>query len=328
MRRRLLSSAGAPASSLAALVGSATRPSGLALLAPQQDVSWTYEELDHKARKLACGLEDLGYERGSVAISDLPNTAENLLLQCALSHLGATIATPPKDDGSLAKLMEAHNVRGVICVDGAAPPCQVQSHRALPTVHLEALGRPAGGSVPFDELIVHCPPRGAPPAAHGGTLLGIYGGAALTQAAALSLGAAAAERLELSESDRVCCSVTLMHAFGIASSICSALTAGGAVVLPAVGGIKGCGNPAQRAEVTLAVLAATEASVLFGDTHTLRAMAAETTATLPALRTGVIKIGSGNDFLDGVTEAPGGKDRAPLPLAYDGVKLWAFGKKA
>ena len=31
---------------------------------------------------------------------------------------------------------------------------------------------------------------------------------------------------------------------------------------------------------------------------------------------------------DGVTEALGGKDKAPLPLAYDGVKLWAFGKKA
>ena len=71
-RRSLVSSS---ASSVAAVVA-ASKPSSLALLAPQQDISWTYEELDLKARCLASGLEDLGYTRGSVAISDVPNVAE------------------------------------------------------------------------------------------------------------------------------------------------------------------------------------------------------------------------------------------------------------
>ena len=77
LARRLVSSSAA-ARSLPALVGAhvGTRP---ALLAPNQGIEWTHEELDLKARVLASGLEDLGYKAGSVAISDIPNTAENLL---------------------------------------------------------------------------------------------------------------------------------------------------------------------------------------------------------------------------------------------------------
>jgi hypothetical protein len=81
--------------------------------------------------------------------------------------------------------------------------------------------------------------------------------------------------------------------------------------------------------VTIDVLASTGATQLFGDTHTLRAMAAAAAATpLPplALRTGVIKIGSGTDFLDGVREAPAPKGGEPLPLEWAGVTLHAFGK--
>ena len=45
------------------------------------------------------------------------------------------------------------------------------------------------------------------------------------------------------------------------------------------------------------------------------------------LRTGVVKIGSGSTFLDGVTEVPPGpKGGDPLPLEYAGVALRAMGK--
>ena len=90
--RRLASTAG---SSLASLVGSANRRAP-ALIAPQQNVSYTYEELDLMARCLASGLEDVGYKPGSVALSDVPNVAENIVLQLALSHVGAAIMTPPR----------------------------------------------------------------------------------------------------------------------------------------------------------------------------------------------------------------------------------------
>ena len=203
-------------SSIAALVAAA-KPSSLAVLAPQQGVKWSYEELDLKARCLAAGLEDLGYGPGSIAISDVPNVAENLLVQTALAHLGAGIATPPKDADALAAMCAKHDVRGVICVNGAEPPLSSPLASPLPAVHLEVAegARPAAGSVALGELVEHCPPRGSAPAATGSTTLGVFGGAALTQSSALSLGAAAAAKLAITDSDRVCCSVTLMHAFGL-----------------------------------------------------------------------------------------------------------------
>ena len=154
LRRRLATST-ASATSLAGAVGAAPA-SALALLAPQQAVSWTYEELDLKARKLACGLEDLGYKPGSVIVSNLPNTAENLLLQVALAHVGAAITGPPKDDDALAGLAEKYDVRGVACIDGTAPPLGPTGKKALPTVYLEVPDglRPASrGAVAFTQSV-------------------------------------------------------------------------------------------------------------------------------------------------------------------------------
>lgn len=336
---RGVSSTARRASSLASAVAG-HRAHADAVLAPQQGIAWTYGELDEKARCLAAGLEDIGYKPGDVAISDVPNVAENLLLQCALGHLGAAICTPPKDAAAFEKLVQAgHKIRGVICVDGANPPdaiSQIASSNALPLAYLSVTDgcRPPSGSVALDEFLAHCPPRGAPPAATEGSTLGIFGGAALTHGDALALGQSAVLRLGMSERDRVCCSVTLMHAFGIGSACSSALVSGGAVVLPAVGGIKGCGDPNQRASVTLEVLTSAKATIMFGDSHTLKALKALDATLLPpasdlALRTGVVKIGSGSDFLDGVAEIPapakGGGEA--VPLEFMGVTFHAMGKK-
>ena len=327
-RLRGFASAASP-TSLAAAVTAAPRDA-LALLAPQQGISYTYGELDEKARCLASGLEDVGYKSGSVAISDIPNVAENLLLQIALSHLGAAVCTPPKDDAMLASLGEKFDIKGVICVDGSAPP--LSKPDALPLVYLGLADgcRPTAGSVEFGQLLAHCPPRGSTPASTPANVLGIYGGAPLTHATALELGHAAAMQLGISPADRVCCSVTLMHAFGIGSAVSSALVSGASVVLPAVGGIKGCGDPNQRAAVTLEVLGSTQASVLFGDSHTLKALyqCPPPSAGQLQLRTGVVKIGSGSTFLDGVSEIPAKGDAPPTPLEYAGVKFFAMGKRA
>ena len=181
------------ARSLASVVARAAvaTPSRLALLAPQQNISWSFEELDSKARKLATGLEDLGYTQGSVALSDIPNVAENILLQLALGHLGAAIATPPKDEAALAKLASKHNVRGVVCLDSSAGVLSDGGGISEPLPMVEVGGdgtRPARGVVPFYELVEHCPPRGATPSATESSLLGSYGGAELTHGACLALG--------------------------------------------------------------------------------------------------------------------------------------------
>ena len=334
LSRRFASSAG---SSLASLVISANQRAP-ALIAPQQNVSYTYEELDLKARCLASGLEDIGYKPGSVALSDVPNVAENILLQLALSHVGAAIMTPPKDAAALDALLEKYDVCGIICVEATAAwleHTEAIAHHRMPIVSLEAGDagpRPASATVDFRELLLHCPPRGGSPVAVAGSLLGVYGGSALTHGEAITLGRQAATKLHLTSADVVCASITLMHAFGIGSAVSSALTAGASVVLPAVGGIRGCGVPAQRATVTVEVLERTGATVLFGDTHTLQAMRelGDPPGTAPAglkLRSGVIKVGSGSNFLDHVAEVPSSKGGgAPMPLKYGGVAMLAMGK--
>ena len=81
--------------------------------------------------------------------------------------------------------------------------------------------------------------------------------------------------------------------------------------------------------MTLQVLSDVGATVLLGDTHTLKAMPRPPPAGVDlSLRTGVIKIGSGSSFLDGITEAPAAKGGEATPLEYGGVSFYAVGKKA
>eukprot|EP00908_Phaeocystis_cordata_P012450 Transcript_23428.p1 GENE.Transcript_23428~~Transcript_23428.p1 ORF type:complete len:322 (-),score=124.57 Transcript_23428:77-1042(-) len=295
-------------------------PTALALLAPQQDVAWDYGTLEERSLQLAKGLRELGYTQGSVAVSTVPNTVECLLLHLSLSHLGAALATV-KDAEALGKLQGKANVLGAIV---AEPGSWLATHELkLPPVIADN-GEAGGRLIALDELL-SAPADSAAEACTPESLLGSYGGAALTHAAAADLGEAAAARLEVAAADRACVSITLCHAFGMGSAVGSALRRGAAVVLPAVGGIRGCGDPAQRASVTLDVLEATGASVLFADSHTLKALPEREGGALPKLRTGVVKIGSGSDFLDVTHAVIGGAER---PLEYAGTKLLAMGKRA
>ena len=109
-----------------------------------------------------------------MVISDVPNTAENLLLQTAFAHIGASIATLPKSQEAFNKLKSRNMMsRGVICVDGTSEIATaiprailrrgvVSSRPVMPTIHIDVASgeRSAGGSVPFEELYTHAPPRG------------------------------------------------------------------------------------------------------------------------------------------------------------------------
>lgn len=70
----------------------------------------------------------------------------------------------------------------------------------------------------------------------------------------MKLGEEAAEGLQVTGQDLICVAVTLMHPFGIASGVGAALTRGACLVLPQASGIKGCGNPNQRANASLRVM--------------------------------------------------------------------------
>jgi acyl-CoA synthetase (AMP-forming)/AMP-acid ligase II len=308
--------------SLARAVRRAADPQRTALLSPQQGVAWSYGELDRRVRSLGRGLREFGFTEGSIAVSDVENVKENLVLQLALSHIGATIATC-KNEEALAKLMvDQPNVRGAVLTSADSPFASANLH--LPPILLEGAPplAPGASAVAFAQLAA-APPCDEDAAATADGLLGIYSGAALTHGAAHGLGAAAGAALGVRAGDVSCVSITLCHAFGIGSAVGSALQAGGAVLLPAVGGIRGCGDPKQRAAATRDVLYSSAATLLFADSHTLRGLQALPPPRLPALRGGVCKVGSGSDYLEGVTDTGGA---SPIPLEYAGKRLQAMGK--
>ena len=254
-------------------------------MSPQQSISWSYGELDLKIRKLAGGLREIGVKTGTVVVSDIPNVAENLLLQLALSHLGASVATI-KDASALAQLQSKYTVVGAVPKDADSwltstkfllPPVLLSGNPSSPSSLPRALAFTSIADAPPDIRDTTAESQSQ------GGILGIYGGVELTHATSIALGKPsqlphsilpsphtlsiptyptpnhpctgedASKHLGLTADDRCCVSITLFHAFGMGTAVGGALLSGAAVVLPAVGGIRGCGNPVQRADLTALV---------------------------------------------------------------------------
>ena len=301
-------------------------PSSMALISPKQHISLTYGELDNQIRRVARGLRELQVRQHDVVVSDVPNTAENIILQLALSHLGASFASA-KD----AKSLKEKVAGDVVCAVASNGDSWLANRETLPTsvkntVILDTSpGYDKLGHLSFAEIA-----KSAADVEEQATLpdalFASYNGAALSQRNAVALGQDAAAALSSTPSDRSCVSITLCHAFGFGSGVGSALLSGGAVVLPAAGGIRGCGDPKQRAAVTAEVLAGTGATLLFADTHVLKQLAdfgaggrggaAEKGGSL-GLRGGIVKVGSGTDIFD---------DGSGMALA--GARLLAMGARS
>ena len=294
----------------------------LALLAPKQNISWTYHDLRKKAAKLANGLKAYAPNKTplktALLLADIPNTAENFILQLALARKGAALATP-KNLSQVEQLTAKHNVIGAVVAD----PSSWLASLPLPAPTILLRDHPQNGAqddvthewgVDFQELADASEDKDDP-VVSGNLPLGFFGSVEpLLHSSAVQMGAEAAMQLNAGSSDRCCVSITLCHAFGIGSAVGCALHSGGAIVLPAVGGIRGCGDPKQRAEVTVDVLRETESTLLFADTHTLKAFEnLRVDADSLALRSGVVKVGSGKDFL-------------PESVNFASVKLRTLGK--
>ena len=76
----------------------------------------------------------------------------------------------------------------------------------------------------------------------------------------------------------------------------SALLSGAGIALPAVGGIRGCGVPAERVQASLDMIKKLGCTLMFADTHTLKALPDVEPGSL-TLKGGAVKIGSGADLL-------------------------------
>merc|ERR1711963_1040298 len=93
--------------------------------------------------------------------------------------------------------------------------------------------------------------------------------------------------------------------FGIGSAVSAALQSGATIVLPDASGVVGCGQPSQRAAATLTYLESLRCTLLYADTHTLKALKDLEPAGLTNLRGGICKVGSGTTFLEASSELAG-----------------------
>lgn len=280
----------------------AKSPTRLALTSPfQGGEKLTYQDLSRTTNALAAWLSTYGFEKNDLIVSDLPNTSENLLLQIACNRIGVGYGTA-KDLEFMAKNFV--KVQGAVsAVDSGflakvGLPFPYLSGEFLRDLIDNGLNAFMDEDLDEgDEFTNHA----------------FYNSATgYTNQQALLHGSEAANALRITGDDTICISVTLCHPFGMGSAACSAFLSGAAIALPAVGGIQGCGVPSERAAATLSVLESEKCTILFADTHTLKALP-EPSHRL-SLRDGVVKIGSGTAFLSERRE-------------YGGVHLKTMGKE-
>lgn len=273
-------------------------PGAVALRSQSEHLVMSFAALEREANAMAVVLSTK-YAPGTALVSDLQNVAQNVVLQVACSKLGVAYATTKKLSG-LEKLAETVEIAGVVHRDDDSEiktavdkPLSIANLQALTNIMREAQEEVATRDRAPDHAYFNST-------------------TALTNDEIDRLAADAATHLELAPGDAACVSVTLCHAFGIGSAAAACLSAGAAIVLPNVDGIAGCGVPSERAAATMLALEADACTVLYADTHTLKALPAD--AALPALRGGVCKVASGSDFL--ARSSP-----------FAGRDLWTLGKR-
>uniref|UniRef100_A0A7S1BTK0 AMP-dependent synthetase/ligase domain-containing protein n=1 Tax=Corethron hystrix TaxID=216773 RepID=A0A7S1BTK0_9STRA len=251
---------------------------------------------------MSLGLQDrFGIGPGSVVATDLPNVAEGILLHLACARLGSAIATAKNED----MLRKIPNVKCAVATGETSwlmPDSCILAGSGDMNDMLQYRSSGEGDDILDMDRNEQDSERA----------LGFFNNPkALTHGSALSMGSQMLEHFHMVPRDKVCVSITLYHAFGIGSACSSALLSGAAIVLPAVGGLRGCGVPSQRAEVTLETLEKEQCTLLFADTHTLKALHDNSLreklndANLSNLRGGVCKTGSGTEILNDTVELKG-----------------------
>ena len=269
---------------------------------------YSYDDFRDKTNRMAGFLRLYGYEENDVMISDMPNVAENLILQIACNRIGVTYATAKGLEG-MAKL---NKVKGSVCASGTG--FLAETNLSLPYLSGEFLldlihgtsGSSNNSLFGLDEFDLEDNEQDDRSSEDSENTFGLpphafYNNTTpFTNQEALEMGAEAAWETAMIEEDVVCVAITLCHGFGMGSAVCSTLQEGATLVLPSVGGIRGCGVPSKRAEATLSVLESEQCTLLFADKHTIKAMPDEPSLSPGrlSLKGGVCKIASGSQYLD------------------------------
>ena len=252
----------------------ATRdPAALALVAPAQNLRWTYGELAARVESVAYELRADGVTTLGVALGSV---GENVVAQLGAVLAGVDVTTVKLSDdadANSAAFQGAVDALGCsklfVAVDG-----DVKYGDVTGIVGVEPTDGGCGsGSSDGTTYFYNSTTKG------------------VTLAELLAHGRGVAAELALCGDDRVCVPVTLNHPMGFGFGVLGAFSAGAAVILP---------SPGPDALFTLAALRSECATVLLSDTHTankLDAMALpEPVEGLDALRAGLVKVGSGECF--------------------------------
>jgi len=228
-----------------------------AIIAPFQNVNWTYEELNARADALATGLLELGLRPGDRVGIWAPNCAEWTLTQCACAKAGFILVTvnPAYRKAELEYALNKAGCRTLVLarahrgVDFAGMLRELVLEKKLPQLEQALLIGPKtlDGFLAFDDIADTKPDDRV--AKIGAALknidainiqftsgtTGFPKGATLSHRNILNNGFFVGEAIGLSPEDKLCIPVPLYHCFGMVMGNLGCLTHGSAMVYPSEG---------------------------------------------------------------------------------------------
>ena len=236
-------------------------PDDEAIVAPWQDVRWTWSELRKRTDALARGLDGLGLAVGDRVGIWSPNCVEWVLTQFATAQLGLVLVSinPAYRTHELGHALRLAGVRALVMArsfktsDYVGMLAQLMPATAddapgplfdpnLPELRyvIEIGGSTAGARIGFDDLLIN---EGGPlrPALDPTQAINIQftsgttgapKGATLSHRNLLHNGASAAAGMHLGPEDSLCIPVPLYHCFGMVLGVLVCLTSGATIVFP------------------------------------------------------------------------------------------------
>ncbi|HEY7977557.1 MAG TPA: AMP-binding protein, partial [Rhizomicrobium sp.] len=228
-----------------------------AIIAPFQNIHWTYEELNARADALATGFLELGLEPGDRIGIWAPNCAEWTLTQFAAAKVGVILVTinPAYRKSELDYALNKAGCRVLVLAEAhrgvgfALMLRELVDEKKLPCLeHALLIGkRRREGFLAFDDIAAtkaddRVAKTGAALKNTGAINIqftsgttGFPKGATLSHRNILNNGFFVGESIGLSPEDKLCIPVPLYHCFGMVMGNLGCLTHGSAMVYPSEG---------------------------------------------------------------------------------------------
>jgi len=271
------------------------------MLAPAQNIQWTGKELATRIENLSAAFTAFDYKQSDrLVICGQAHAAENVVAQLAVAVAGGSVSTVKTSDAIAAQTAAAKGV--FVGLDDAKYAAAPGLH---PPVVCGEMAARVPGALTFDAISWDTPfPAGQPPSDGAEEPEFFYNSAkGVSLESLFAQGEATQQQLGLGAEDSLCLPVTMNHSMGMGFGVLAALLSEATIVLP---------GTTPDVTSTMAALQDLECTVLFADTHTYKTLPQD--AVLPKLRTGVVKIGSGEGF--GLAD----------PRRFAGIDLVTVGK--